>query len=290
VLTDEQLQELDRTGLLRLPAAFATADAREMEEAIWRWLGRSGVDRDDPGTWPTGSPPGVSPAMKRKEVFQRSWSDALVSTVDQLLDGDWERPPNAGLVMVTFPNVATWHVPHLIWHADTHLGHDTTGPRFGVKLFTFVNQVRPGHAGTCILSGSHHLIADLQAGLHEEVRADRTRCAKATEVALKRHPWMKRLADPDEPDRERFLEPSVVDGHELRVVELTGEPGDVVLIHPYALHTIAENAGTGPRMMTSRNLYRRGVAQNLPKPPKVPRRVAAGAGQRESTSTVTTAL
>ena len=290
MLSDLQLDELDRTGIVRLPSAFAADDAREMEEAIWRWLGRSGVDRGNPRTWPQGSPPGVSPAMKRKDVFQRSWTDDLVSTVDQLLDADWDRPPNAGLVMVTFPNVATWHVPHLIWHADTHLGHDTTGPLFGVKLFTFVNQVRPGHAGTCILSGSQHLIAELQAGLHDEIRADPARCAKATDLALRRHPWMKQLANPDEPDRERFLEPCAVDGHELRVVELTGEPGDIVLIHPFALHTIAENAGTGPRMMTSRNLYRRGVAQNLPKPPTTPRRVAPGPAQPGSTSTVTTAL
>jgi hypothetical protein len=61
-------------------------------------------------------------------------------------------------------------------------------------------------------------------------------------------------------------------------VELTGDPGDIVLIHPYALHAIAENAGTGPRMMTSKDIYRHGVDQVLPK-----------SGQ-PSTSTVTTAL
>ena len=63
--------------------------------------------------------------------------------------------------------------------------------------------------------------------------------------------------------RAWFLEPRDVDGHELRVVELTGEPGDIVLIHPFTLHAIAENAGTGPRMMTSKNLFRRGVRVQL---------------------------
>lgn len=278
MLDDDQLSELHHRGLVRLPGRFAVAAARRMEEAVWRHLARSGVRREDPTTWPVGSPSGVSPALKRTRAFQASWSEPLVSAIDQLLDGEWTRPPHAGLVMVTFPNVSTWHVPHLLWHADTHYGHRAAGPLFGVKPFAFVNEVRPAHGGTCVLSGSHHLLAQLQADLPDEVRADPRAFAAATERALRRHPWMRRLADPDEPDRERFLEPCLVDGHELQVVELTGEPGDLVLIHPYTLHAIAENAGTGPRMMTSRNIYRHGVEQVLVR------------SAQPSTSTVTTAL
>jgi hypothetical protein len=42
-----------------------------------------------------------------------------------------------------------------------------------------------------------------------------------------------------------------VDGVEVRVVELCGEPGDVVLMNPRCLHAAAPNAGASPRLMQS---------------------------------------
>ena len=40
---------------------------------------------------------------------------------------------------------------------------------------------------------------------------------------------------------------TVVDGVPLRVVELTGEPGDMVFCHPAMVHCRAPNRGTYPR-------------------------------------------
>ena len=42
---------------------------------------------------------------------------------------------------------------------------------------------------------------------------------------------------------------TVVDGVPLRVVELTGEPGDMVFCHPVMVHCAAPNRGTRPRFM-----------------------------------------
>jgi hypothetical protein len=49
-----------------------------------------------------------------------------------------------------------------------------------------------------------------------------------------------------------------VGGITMRVTELTGQPGDVVLTHPWVLHCHAPNTGGYPRMMMTKNLYRRG--------------------------------
>jgi hypothetical protein len=35
----------------------------------------------------------------------------------------------------------------------------------------------------------------------------------------------------------------------LRVVELTGEPGDMVFCHPVMVHCVGQNRGTRPRFM-----------------------------------------
>jgi hypothetical protein len=42
---------------------------------------------------------------------------------------------------------------------------------------------------------------------------------------------------------------TVVDGVPVRVVELTGEPGDMVFCHPVMVHSAAPNRGARPRFM-----------------------------------------
>ena len=42
---------------------------------------------------------------------------------------------------------------------------------------------------------------------------------------------------------------TIVDGMPLRVVELTGEPGDMVVCHPVMVHCVAPNRDTRPRFM-----------------------------------------
>jgi hypothetical protein len=42
---------------------------------------------------------------------------------------------------------------------------------------------------------------------------------------------------------------TVVDGVPLRVVELTGEQGDMVFCHPVMVHCVAPNRGEWPRFM-----------------------------------------
>jgi ectoine hydroxylase-related dioxygenase (phytanoyl-CoA dioxygenase family) len=46
-----------------------------------------------------------------------------------------------------------------------------------------------------------------------------------------------------------MIDGTVVDGVPLRVVELTGEPGDVVLMHSDCFHAAAPNRLAEPRMM-----------------------------------------
>ena len=46
---------------------------------------------------------------------------------------------------------------------------------------------------------------------------------------------------------------------ELRIVEMTGEPGDVILMHPLTLHAASPNCSATPRMALSTTVYQRGV-------------------------------
>ena len=69
----------------------------------------------------------------------------------------------------------------------------------------------------------------------------------------KAHPWLAALsgAAPSPADRRAaFMEDGAeIGGTHLRVVELTGEPGDMVLCQPTIVHTASPNCGTWPRFM-----------------------------------------
>jgi hypothetical protein len=48
-----------------------------------------------------------------------------------------------------------------------------------------------------------------------------------------------------------------IDGVPVRVVELTGNPGDVYLTSLWVMHATAPNASSRPRMMRSRSFMRK---------------------------------
>jgi ectoine hydroxylase-related dioxygenase (phytanoyl-CoA dioxygenase family) len=71
-------------------------------------------------------------------------------------------------------------------------------------------------------------------------------------TSLASHPWLRGLWKPgDGGDRiQRYMnDGTIIDGVPLRVVELTGEPGDVILMHSDCFHAVAPNRLTEPRMM-----------------------------------------
>ena len=103
MLTMDQRDEFDRTGLLRLSGVIPAADAHAMADRIWSFLSRqSGVDRHDPATWSTTQPTGFQPVSRAGEL-DGVRSDLLRAAVDDLIgtsDVHWERPR----VLMTFPD------------------------------------------------------------------------------------------------------------------------------------------------------------------------------------------
>src|SRR5262249_18690927 len=103
--------------------------------------------------------------------------------------------------------------------------------------------------GTAILAGSHHLLARWET----EMEA-RCRDAQAHRAWFHRaHPWLAALsgAAPSPSDRRKtFMEDGAeIDGVHVRVVELTGEPGDLVFSPPTIVHCASPNCAAWPRLM-----------------------------------------
>ena len=246
-LAEEQCDEFRTTGLLRLKGAFSEAEAESMRDRLWEFLaGRHALDRDDRSTWTLDNPNGFQ-SVTHSDAFRAVGSEPLCATLDSLFGpGQWTRPRWWGRPLLTFPGDGPWKLPARGWHFDFM---PTATEQRPVQYFAFLNAVRPGGGGTLALAGSHRLVAPyLSSG--EAFRMGRVRTALAT------HPWLRELWEPGGGDNggsdriQRYMnDGTVLDGVPLRVVELTGDPGDVILMHCDTFHAAAPNRLAEPRMM-----------------------------------------
>ena len=114
---------------------------------------------------------------------------------------------------------------------------------------------RPGGGGTGYVAGSHRLIQVELAAAGRALPSAQVRKALAA-----RSDWFAALTSrPSGEDRvQRFMrEGSEVDGVPVRVCEMLGEPGDVILMHPLAMHAPTPNVLATPRMMLTQFVYGR---------------------------------
>jgi len=74
---------------------------------------------------------------------------------------------------------------------------------------------------------------------------------------IARSAWFKALCSAGGERVERFMvDGDELDGVRVRVVEATGNAGDVCLMHPWMLHNIAMNCADRPRMMMTLTFLR----------------------------------
>jgi hypothetical protein len=253
MLSHSQRDGFDRSGLLRLPAAIPEADVATMRDRFWDTLSAGhGIMRDRPDTWTVESPKHLQ-ALKRSGAFDAMASDTVRQALDDLLGvAGWETPKTWGLPLVTFSAPeAAWTVPSSGWHVDSY-GPDHELP--GVTVFAFLTPVAARGGGTAVLPGSHRLFNRHIATTGTWRPAD-VKAALGSESSWLRDLW----GTGSERGRvARYLDDgTTIDGTRFRVQELTGAPGDAILMHPRTLHTPAPNSLAEPRMMLVEIINRR---------------------------------
>ena len=251
VPTPSQRREFRERGFLRIEQAFSPDAAAEMERVVWKSLGsRFGVSPTDPATW--NFPPGLGlQGLKKHTAFGPIGSTATLGALGDLLgDACWERPAHWGQFLVSFPTQENgeWTVPHRVWHTDFPL-HMSAEPLSAALVFSFLSEVPPGHGTTMIVAGSHRVVRRF---LEARPRMATVKMKVARRALLQSEPWLKGLSsDRDEGDRvARFMETeSKIGDIPVRVVELTGHPGDIVVCNPAMLHAGSLNCAGRPRFM-----------------------------------------
>lgn len=249
MLTDEQTAQFELYGLVPLPQTVPAATALAMRDCLWAFLSTvHGRKHEDPTTWkPIEARTGFKTLM-RAAAFD-GLIEYLSEPITDLLGTAWNPPAHWGHPLVTFPNPTEhWAIPARRWHVDSTQW--STGPLPGLVAFTFLDEVRPRGGGTLVMAGSHRLTWQLcsQAGGFMK-----TSSMKA--VLAERHSWFADLwHEPvaDEDPLRRYLDDGAdIGGTHVRVVELCGRPGDVVLMNQRMLHVAAPNTLDTPRMMLS---------------------------------------
>jgi ectoine hydroxylase-related dioxygenase (phytanoyl-CoA dioxygenase family) len=227
-----------------------------MADRLWSELARKhGIRRREPRTWRTERPADFK-ALQALNVFRRMASPRLVAVLDDLLGRErWVRPRHWGQPLVCFPRAAgRWDVPVQGWHLDLPANPRGQGSRMA-RVFAVLAPLAPRGGGTLVATGSHRIVQTL---------VDRQGFEQSSGEMRKRlkvkHPWFHRLMSPDrDHDRERVTRfmgaPTEIDGVPVQVEEMTGDPGDVFLMHPAALHAAAPNVLEAPRLVLAQFVY-----------------------------------
>jgi hypothetical protein len=249
-LTPSDFQRFERDGYVVVRQAFSAADGLAMEQQWWRELEDAhGIRRDDRSTWRQIK--GDLKAAKRDPIQASILTEKVRGILDDLLGQDaWPAPRDWGRPLVTFPGPGEWDVPSRLWHWDNPGELHLDRPR-ALFVVSFIGPVAPRSGGTLILSGSPRLVIQQE----RQIPADQPRNfgARLWERFHRADPWLRALTGhaPSPADRiAAFMDrETIIDGVPLRVVELTGEPGDMVFCHPVMVHCVAPNRGTRPRFM-----------------------------------------
>jgi hypothetical protein len=253
MLTQNEREQFERLGLLRLPAAIPRAETATMRDRFWEFLStKHGIARDRPDTWAVERPRHLQ-ALKRSGAFNPMATGDVRHALDDLLGAaEWNPPKTWGLPLVTFPApLPNWNVPSSGWHVDSY-GPDHELP--GITVFAFLAPVAARGGGTLVLPESHRLFNRCAA------TTGNWRPAEVKAALGSNHSWLRTLwGGSSEPGRvARYLEEgAIVDGTHLRLQELTGSPGDVILMHSRTLHAPAPNILATPRMMLVEIIDRR---------------------------------
>ncbi len=104
-----------------------------------------------------------------------------------------------------------------------------------------------------VVTGSHRLAMEMERALERPVRS-----AEVCKRLRGDHPWFAELLGTPAAELRALLDVEGRAGdHCVRLEEMTGAAGDLVVMHPAVLHAAAHNARERPRLMLTEWIARR---------------------------------
>ena len=222
-LTPEQVTNFIADGYVLVPKAFQRETAAGLLPHVWARLTE---DPNDPSTWKN------SYAQIEDVIYDGPVKDIFTarfcSSIDELVGhGRWSTRHGFGWVILRFPGFAppNWEPPTSGWHVDgIDYQHHLTSPEIGLVGIEFLTDIKPGGGGPAIRVGSHKAVARILQKF--EPQGVTYRQLRAIVEELKGFP----------------------------VVEVTGDAGDVVWLHPHVIHARSPNVQDTIRVAANRSI------------------------------------
>ena len=261
MLSQEEKESFVKWGFVKIDALIPNEVVDPIREAVLDRLRRHGFWGEEGWEAPADAEAEKKLRNTIKEISRSSKSlrpiltERVLSYARNLVSGDEvEMSPPITQFLFTAPRSyvmnhdgrwnGEWEVPRSIWHLDMPRSRSIGPP--GPEMFTFLNKVEPKGGGTLILAGSHRLLNDVDY-----------LSSKGVKRKLKRHAYFRELTGKGDGDRSRFLEEiGDIDNVPVKVVELTGDPGDVYFVDLRLLHSLGANTSDQPRMMIAQRMPR----------------------------------
>lgn len=255
MLTAEQRHEFERRGVVCLRGAVAAARVAAFREDILAFIAANGIRPTGSGQW-LAIPPSRTRRIARAHGFAELWGEPVMDAVDTLVSaGRWTLPHHAGQILaLNWPQPGfPWDVPRQSWHLD-YPAPGAASALPGVQVFLCLDRVEPRGGATLVAAGMARLVDAIR---QRRGPAWEGRSADARQAAKREVPWFGELcsARAGEDRIARFMAKATeFDGASLQVVELTGEPGDVWLMHPWLPHNASANSRERPRMVLTERI------------------------------------
>lgn len=163
-----------------------------------------------------------------REEVDRLFSEEVLSIVNALAGSKLKPSQPHAQILLSFPHKNEWSLRNLNWHLDLAVPKADQIP--GIQAFFLIDDVHPQGGATLALAGSHRLhYVSYESNAHGILRKNSD---------FNSFP-------------EMFLEPRIIDGVPLQIIEMSGRAGDVYLMDLRVLHSPSINAKRNIRMMAT---------------------------------------
>ena len=221
ILTKSQIEQFIEEGYVRLEGGFSPETAASCREILWK---RIGLNPEDSSTWTKQL---IHLAESFSEgAFQEVWTPRIEGAFDDALgEGRYRKLNHYGWWPISFPGFesAPWDVVPG-WHVDgIQFHHHINSREQGLLPIFLFSDIVPGDGGTSFYIGSHKITARI--------------LAEAEPAGLDVNTLAKLVSDScDFTDKTK-------------VREGVGAAGDVLMMHPFMLHTRSKNTGSRVRFI-----------------------------------------
>ncbi|MFN8488013.1 MAG: hypothetical protein U0350_10495 [Caldilineaceae bacterium] len=202
-----------------------------------------GAEAESPQAWPNLESGLLKPIGRDKQYVPLE-IEAVKNAVDNLIGKRWEYPSTGGGWFANAPRqLEKQHSPQMElvprghWHWD---GRPDLHASEALWLFTPVTEMLPDSGGTWLVAGSARMVTNFYKRLPREKQGKPTKVVK--QWFTDDHAWFKAL-NSGEP-----LHQTNQTGDAVRLLNVSGQPGDVVLMKAFTIHSAPEYIGPGPRL------------------------------------------